>query len=78
MFVFWFPLNHAPIKYKGLVKKNKRIPDTYKVCSRLGKFLGIVCQDTKSSRLHVDIFQFCFNLVEVHSIDSLKWSIIFL
>jgi hypothetical protein len=39
------------------------------------KFLGIVGQnpsDSKSNRLHVDIFRFCFDSFEVHSIDSSK------
>ena len=37
-----------------------------------GKFLGIVGQDpsdSKSNRLHVDIFRFCFHSFEVYSID---------
>ena len=40
-----------------------------------GKFLGIVGQDpsdSKSNRLHVDIFRFCFHSFEVYSIDSSK------
>ena len=41
-----------------------------------GKFLGIVGQDrsdSESSRLHVDIFRFCFHSFEVYSsIDSSK------
>ena len=39
-----------------------------------GKFLSIVGQDlsdSKSNRLHVDIFRFCFHSFEVYSIDSL-------
>ena len=35
-----------------------------------GKFLG--SSDSKSSRLHVDIFQFLLYSFEVHSIDSCK------
>ena len=39
-----------------------------------GKFLGIVGQDpggSKSNRLHVDIFRFCFHSFEVYSsVDS--------
>ena len=42
----------------------------------LGKCLGIVSQDphdSKSSRLHVDIFRFCFFIYLVYSsIDSSK------
>jgi hypothetical protein len=40
-----------------------------------GKLLGIVNQDpsdSKSNRLDVDIFQFCFHSFEVYSIDSSK------
>ena len=38
-----------------------------------GKFLGIVGQgpsDSRSNRLHVDIFRFCFHSFEVYFIDS--------
>ena len=40
-----------------------------------GKVLGIVGQvpsESKSSRLHVNIFRFCFHSLEVYSIDSSK------
>ena len=40
-----------------------------------GNVLGIVGQDpnnSKSSRLHFDIFRFCFHSFEVYSIDSSK------
>ena len=40
-----------------------------------GIFLGIVDKDpsdSKSNRLHVDIFRFCFHSFEVYSIDSSK------
>jgi hypothetical protein len=43
--------------------------------SAAGKFLGIVDQDpsdSKSNRLHVDIFRFCFHSFEIYSIDSSK------
>jgi hypothetical protein len=38
-----------------------------------GKFLGIFGQDhsdSKSNRLHVHVFQFCFYSFEVYSTDS--------
>ena len=38
-----------------------------------GKFLGIVSQDisdSKSNRLHVDIFRFCFHSIGIYSADS--------
>ena len=40
-----------------------------------GKFLGMVGQDpsdSKSSRLDIDIFRFCFHSFEVYSIESSK------
>ena len=40
-----------------------------------GKFLGIVGQDpsdSKSTRLHVDIFWFCFHSFKVYFVDSSK------
>ena len=40
-----------------------------------GKFWGIVGQDpgdSKSNRLLVEIFQFCFHSFEVYSIDTSK------
>ena len=42
-----------------------------------GKFLSIVGQDpsdSKSNRLHVGIYQFCFHSFEIYSIDSSKLS----
>ena len=45
------------------------------VSAREGMFLGIVSRDpgdSKSNRLHVNIFQFFFLSFEVYSLDSSK------
>ena len=69
------PLNYVLVlvlEVTLLFTPEKRSPFCVTV---LGKFLGIDSQDrsdSKSNRLHVDIFQFCFHSFEVNSLDSSK------
>ena len=67
MVPFFFRLAHFSLDMKHEIYWFETVP---------GKFLGIVSQDpsdSKSNRLHVDIFRFCFHSFDiVYSIDSFK------